>query len=295
MHVVARQLQRRGIAQPHDGRLGRAAHQRQAELAVHEAGRGLGVRVRVDAGRDAQHDRLPDPARRRDALQPVEFVLVVDDDPPDARVDGRGQLGGALVVAVERHPVGREAPGPRDVQLAAGDDVHADVLLGQQGGQGGVQEGLGGVEDARAGQPLAEFAAVVAADLADGRFVVQVERRAVLAAERHDVAAGQAQMPGAVDHGRDREQVARTGGDGLQRSLAHGGRLASRDGRARPADAPHRPGGRSGRRCRLQAAPRSPPRRSAPSVYGSGAATVHARPRGGARPSTLDDVPALVE
>ena len=225
--MVARQLQRRRIAQPHDGGLGRAAHQGKAELAVDQAGGGLGVRVRVDAGRDAQHHRLPHAAIGGDQLQQRELVIVIDDDPPHPRLDRLGELRGALVVAVERHPAGREAPRPRDVQLAPRHDVHAHALLRQQGGQAGVQEGLGGVEHARAGQARLELAPVLAADLADRGLVVEIQRRAVVAAELHDITARHPQVAGAVNRGRDREQAPHTRGKRLRGSLAHGGCSAS--------------------------------------------------------------------
>ena len=257
MHVVARQLQRRRIAQPHDGGLGRAAHQGEAELAVDQAGRGLGVRVRVDAGRDAQHHRLPHAAIRRHPLQQREFVLVIDDDPPHPASTASASSVALLLLPWNAIRFGREAARPRDVQLAARDDVHAHALLGQQGGQAGVQEGLGGVEHARARQARLELAAVFAADLADRGFVVEIQRRAVVAAELHDVAARHPQVAGVVDRGRDREQAPHTRGKRLRGSLAHGGCSASSRRPGPPCDATRRPGGRSGHRCRIPAAPRS--------------------------------------
>jgi hypothetical protein len=48
---------------------------------------------------------------RHDRFEAIELVGAVDDDPADTDVDGAGELGLGLVVAVQHETVGRDAGG----------------------------------------------------------------------------------------------------------------------------------------------------------------------------------------
>ena len=69
------------------------------------------------------------------AVEAIELVEGVDDDATDARGPSAWRSSSiALVVAVKDEPLGRDAGGQRDVQLAAGRDVEAHALLVDQPG-----------------------------------------------------------------------------------------------------------------------------------------------------------------
>ena len=106
-----------------DGGLALAGVHREAELVVEHAGRRVGVRVRVDARREAEQRLLAHAFGLRHAVEELHLVEVVDDDAADAGVQRLAQLVLGLVVAVEVDALRREADGRRDRQLAAGDDV----------------------------------------------------------------------------------------------------------------------------------------------------------------------------
>ncbi len=101
------------------------------------------MRVRLDPGGDPEEDL----ERQAELDQPVDLVEGVDDEPRDA-VLGRGdQFRAGLVVAVEDHPLGREAGSPGDGQLTAGADVETETLLGDPAGHRGAEKGLARVVD----------------------------------------------------------------------------------------------------------------------------------------------------
>ena len=109
---------------------GRAGGQREPELLVLVRGRDELVGVRLDP--DGHPDQHPLPRTPRSAAsvgEPDDLLERVEDDPADPGVERRRELGAALVVAVERDPLGREAGAQRDGQLAAGADVEAEALL----------------------------------------------------------------------------------------------------------------------------------------------------------------------
>jgi len=88
------------------------------------------VGVRLDAGRDAHQHAL----RRAggDLLEPVDLVERVDHDVADAGGHRLGELGRALVVPVHVDPLGREAGGKREVELATRRDVAGKALVTEQ-------------------------------------------------------------------------------------------------------------------------------------------------------------------
>ncbi len=74
-------------------------------------GEHVRVSVRGDLGDDPHEDVLRT-SRRHVGLEAVEVVGVVDDDQPDSRRDGQGDLVIELGVAVE-HEGGRVGTAPR--------------------------------------------------------------------------------------------------------------------------------------------------------------------------------------
>ena len=102
-----------------NGLKGEAAGDTDAELAVFLAGADLGVRVRVDAGRDAQQNGLALAARRRQLREAPQLVGVVDDKAAHARLDTQLQFFIGLEIAVVEDLLRWEARLERRVELAA--------------------------------------------------------------------------------------------------------------------------------------------------------------------------------
>ena len=75
--------------------------------------------VRLDADGDPDQHLGPDAALLGQVGQPGDLLEGVDDDAADTGVQGLGQLGDGLVVAVHDDPLGREAGGQGDGQLTA--------------------------------------------------------------------------------------------------------------------------------------------------------------------------------
>jgi hypothetical protein len=80
----------------------------------------------------------------------------VHDDPPHPELDGPGQLGGRLVVAVEAQPLRGESGPLGDGQLAAGAHVEEQALLGDPAGDRRTEERLAGVVHVVAGERIPE-------------------------------------------------------------------------------------------------------------------------------------------
>ena len=195
--------------------LGVARGDGEAELGIEHARRRLGVGVRIDAGRKAQEHGLARAAFPRQPVEQGQLVEVVHGHAAHAFVEGGGQLGGALVVAVEGEAVGGEAGGAGHGQLAAADHVHAQPLLRDDGGEGQAEPGLGRVEHGDVGPARAEFAAERACGFAEIGLVEHVEGRAVLLRQRAQVAAAEGQPSGGGKGGRAGQHVAL--GQGVER------------------------------------------------------------------------------
>ena len=127
---------------PHGlGRVG----QREAELLVLVRGGHELVGVRLDPDGQPHHHVRDDASLPGDRIQPGDLVERVEHHPSDARVRGGGELGGRLVVAVQRDPLGREPRAQRDRQLAAAADVEREALLVDPAGHLRAEERLGRV------------------------------------------------------------------------------------------------------------------------------------------------------
>ncbi len=110
----------------------------QAELGGRPARLDARVGVDVDPGDDADQRALAADAEVVELLR----VGAVEDDQPDARIDGGAQLVRRLRVAVQDDLRGIEPGGQREVQLAARRHVDHQPLLGEDPQRGGAREGL---------------------------------------------------------------------------------------------------------------------------------------------------------
>ena len=156
-------------------------------------------------------------------LEPVDVVEVVHHDGAHARVEGHGQLGGGLGVAVQVDLLGRGPGGQRHDELAGPGHVDAEPFFGGHLVHRQAGERLGGERHAgvrvAGGEAVLEPAGLGAqarlvhdvgggaealgevahADAADGQFPVRGDR-AVLGEEREQVAVGGPRR--VVDHDR---------------------------------------------------------------------------------------------
>ena len=130
-----------------DGLGGVARFDGEAKLAVEDAGGGLFVGVGVDAGGDSQQHVLSRARGGGNFLQQSKLVEAIDDDAANVPLDGLFKLVGGLVAAVEVDQFLREVDGLGHGELAAGDHVQAQALLGEDLGDGGVHVCLTGVGD----------------------------------------------------------------------------------------------------------------------------------------------------
>src|SRR5439155_16197652 len=206
--VIAAEIERR-LLKDRAHALSRGARlDAQAEFRVEIARREMRVRVRVDAGRDPEQDRGPDPALHREPGEEADLVEVVHDDAPDALREREAQLVLALVVAVEVDALAGEVDLRTDEELAGGDDVEADALVGEERQDQGRGVGLRGVaDDRRAGVAAREGVTIAAGPRENARLIEDIERRAVARREVSHVAAAHNEMA-AVDPRRVREDVA---------------------------------------------------------------------------------------
>lgn len=123
-----------------------SAGQRDTELLVLVRGRDEFMGMRLDTDRDPDLHPLPLAEPLRDMRDPHHFLERVEHDPPDARLHGPGDFLGALVVPVQRDPLGRHSGRQRRGQLAPGTDIEVQPLLMQPPHNGPGQKSLPGVE-----------------------------------------------------------------------------------------------------------------------------------------------------
>ncbi len=192
--VQADELERGQAEDPAGGLRRGAAREGEAELLVLLTGLDVLVGVRLHSRRHPHLDTLACPGALGDGGQAHQLVEAVDHDAPDARLDRPHQLGHALVVAVERQPLHREAGPQRHSQLAAGADVEGQALLGHPPGDRGAQERLARVVDVAVGSPFRpERVAPRPAAAAEVVLVQDVRGGAELRREVADVDAPEAQ------------------------------------------------------------------------------------------------------
>ena len=148
------------------------------------------------------------------AVEAVELVERVDHDAAHPDLDGPGQLGLGLVVAVQHQALAGHAGGQRDVQLAAGRHVDGHALLGGQPGHGGAEERLG-----RVGHPVTPRGDRLPAPAPQVVLVVDEHGRAEPLAEVLDVDAADRQAPPAPKAAPSGSRDGSTGASGSLRLL----------------------------------------------------------------------------
>ena len=190
MDVQPRQVEPRRAEGEAHGAL--QMRERHAELAVLLRCLDETVRMRLDAGAEAQQDLLPEAALRAEARQQCQLVFAVNRHRADALFQPGGEERLRLGVAVQRHALHREARRAGDAELAQRHRVEAQPLFVDQTRHGDVQKSFAGVADARV--PSRHRGAQPPATVAQHRFVHHVQRRAVLFCQRHCVAATPDQM-----------------------------------------------------------------------------------------------------
>ncbi len=137
-------------------RLGRRpAGQREAELLVLVRGGDVLVGVRLDADGDPDHH-----LGRRCVSRAIAVSRSISSNEsttirPTPASTARRSSGVGLVVAVQADPLRRHAGAQRHGQLAAGADVEAQPLLGDDADDRLAEERLARVEDVRAGERVA--------------------------------------------------------------------------------------------------------------------------------------------
>ena len=193
MDVKAGDIQERRLKRSNQRRFGLAGGQREAELAVAQSGRGLGMGLCIDAGRDPQHDPLLGRAGLCQFVKGREFIVVVDDDPSDAAFERVLELVSGFAVAVEGDVFRIHAARERHVQFTRRDHIEAETLLHQNCGQRRIEPGFAGVMGSRPRNLGLEVAQIIAASLADRVLVVDVERGAEIAGEIANVATAELQ------------------------------------------------------------------------------------------------------
>ena len=173
---------------------GLAGLDRHAELHVHRAGVDSLVGVRVDARGDAQQDLLPQAARLGRLAQGDQLVTVVHDEAAHAAIERESDVPVRLAVAVVIDVLRREARRERRGDLAGGDRVDAEALLGHDAVHPLEGGGLARVERQRVrAEARAHGLAVHPAVLADAVLVHQIQRRAVAVRQITDRLPGKAQ------------------------------------------------------------------------------------------------------
>ena len=177
---------------PPDRLVGGAGREREAELLVVVGGGHELVGVRLDPGRDPDQDARPGAGDVRVVGQPGDLLERVDHDVPDPGRHRLLDLGGQLVVAVQRDQ-GRVHPGrERHRQLAAGAHVHPEPLVGHPAQHRPRAERLGRVGDVRV---RAERLRVLAGPAADVRLVGDQHRGAEPGGQIAHVDAAERQHP----------------------------------------------------------------------------------------------------
>ena len=206
------ELQVGGLAYPLDRLLGEPVGQPEAELGVELPG----LDVVVGGGLDPRRD--PDQHALRPLEQPLgalDLVERVEDQMPDARLEGVAEFRLGLVVAVQVDPRRIEAGGQGHAQLAPRGDVDREALLAHHAVRGGGGKRLARVDHLEGIGAFLEGAHVFPGPAADVVLGVDIGRGAEPVGKLHQVATRDLEMSAFV-HARAR-RVDRRGGDRIRR------------------------------------------------------------------------------
>ena len=190
------QLELLGGQHPLDRLRGEAVLEPEPELRVQLPGADVVVGGGADAGGDADQDPA---SLLQQSLAALDLVEGVEDQVPDTGPGREANLVVGLVVAVHVDPSGVEAGGQRQVQLAAGGDVHRQALLAKEPVGGAAGKGLARVEDLEAIGQLGEGAEIGAGPVAHVVLGIDVGGGAELGRQVDDVAAPDLEVAAVVD------------------------------------------------------------------------------------------------
>lgn len=166
----------------------------RAELAVDRPRDEVRVRIHLDAGRDAEPHGLRAAPAVCEPGEPLDVVRAVDNEAPDARLEGRGDLVVGLGVAVQLHPGHPKAGAPRGLELTQRGNARVDALTRDERTDADEGARLHRISDPH--RPIAEERVDVLAEaLADRLGVVHVEGRAVFVGERREVVRADLDVP----------------------------------------------------------------------------------------------------
>ena len=148
-----------------------------AELALGEAGRNLGVRARLDPRIHSEsRARLP-PQRQCDFGQKQGFGAGLEVELADSRLETQPHFFARLANAGEDDLVRRDARGERALKLTGGDDVGAQPFRRERREHGGIGIGLDCISDQRIAEP-AERLGKASRLLAHRAGGIDIDRRA---------------------------------------------------------------------------------------------------------------------
>ena len=136
----------------------------EAELLVLMAGGDVLVAARVDARGHPHEYGCRHPHLARDRVQQLDLREGVNDDAADAHLESAAQFGVRFVVAVQPDARGGHPAAQRQLQLAAGRDVHVQVLVEHPPRDARREERLGRVVDVHLGAVAAECGGEVVAE-----------------------------------------------------------------------------------------------------------------------------------
>ena len=202
MTVKADEVHRVALGDAHRGVARRSARHGEAELRVVGTGGDVLVRVRFDARGHTHEHPGPRKSTRDERLDAIELVDTVDDEPPDAQLEGKPQLELGFVVPVKHHPLGGKPRSVRDVRLAAGRDVEMKAFFGDEASHRHTQERLRRIRD----RAIAESGTVLAAPAAQLVLVVHIKGCTERLCEPGKIATPDGQPAVSVDGGGSGKQ-----------------------------------------------------------------------------------------
>ncbi len=162
---------------------------RDAELAVHNAGGDVLVRMGVNARRQPQQYIRSGTSLTGHLRQHIELLKIVDDNAPDFAFQGHVQFFGRLIVAVEIDLGHREINGTGDAQLAARDHIQSESLFLEKARQRSIDECFARVDYSCIPVAPAELVSELGTFLAQRCLIEKIKGRAELFRQRHRIAA----------------------------------------------------------------------------------------------------------
>ena len=170
-----------------------------AEFGIDLAGRDFDVRVRINAGRYAQHNGGRFAFGRTNLVKVVKFGKVVGNDHADAAFDGIFEIGNRLVVAVKMDFFGRKTGGKRGVNLTRGNRVGAQPFAVGNAVNFLKGKGFAGKENFGFFEIARRALGVFFTHGAHFVLVENIKRRAVFLGKADGINSGNRKVSGGVD------------------------------------------------------------------------------------------------